>query len=70
MNYRKTWKELGKRISPYATYFGQWGGPGDGKFWKRKMHKARRRAWKDEYLRGRTHFRGMGVEGEVNWKGW
>jgi len=68
-NWRRTWKEFGKRrcvIDGYAT----WGWSSSGKFWKKKLSKYRRRAWKDEVLRGRTNPRGSGIEGECNWKGW
>lgn len=49
--------------------------PISGKFWKQKLHKARRQADKEEIRaeleEDRIHERGLpGWEREVNWKGW
>ena len=42
------------------------GGPGFGRFWKRCLSKARRRAWRNP-----NHIRGLPrYESECNWKGW
>ena len=60
--HKKTWKEFGKRVNPYATWYGMW--RHGGRFWKRKLSKARRR-WNDEHKRGL-----LGIERECNWKGW
>ena len=68
-NYRRTWKEFGKRrckVEGYAT----WGWASSGKYYKRMLSKYRRRAWVDLELRGRVNARGSGIEGECNWKGW
>ncbi len=41
---------------------------GIGKFWKRKLHKAERRAAKMK-IRGKRSSKIAGIRGEVNWKG-
>lgn len=64
-NHRKTWKEFGKRISSHASFTDRWSGRGIGRFWKRQLSKARRRAWKDPHKRGL-----MNYEHECNWKSW
>ncbi len=64
LNHRRAWKELGKRISPYASWTGRWN-RGEGRYWKRKLSKARRRSWKDPHNRGL-----LNVERECNWKNW
>jgi hypothetical protein len=51
-----------------------WGTSG-GKFWKRRLHKVRRKVGKEEIRaeleEDRVHDRGLlGAEREVNWKGW
>jgi hypothetical protein len=65
-----------ERTQDYHIRFTKtWGNnPGVGKFYKRRMHKSRRRAWKqgrwerDEKFSG---YRGQtGDEGECNWRGW
>ena len=63
-NYRRTWKEFGKRISPHAGWTGRWN-KGNGRIWKRRLSKARRRAWKDPHQRGL-----LDAERECNWKCW
>ena len=63
-NYRRTWKEFGKRISIHAGMCDRWS-RGSGRFWKRCLSKSRRRAFKD------THRRGLlNIEGTCNWKNW
>lgn len=63
-NHRRTWKEFGKRISKHARWTGRWT-RGSGRFWKRCLSKARRRALKDPHQRGLVNY-----EGNVNWKNW
>ena len=52
------------------TFSEMWPSVGTGRYWKRRLSKARRRAWKQ----GRdlwSPYRGqLGVEGEVNWRTW
>ena len=68
----KQW--LGRRNRRWMEYSGWclwsfgWGGRiGTGKWWKRALHKARRRAAKAE-ITGR-HVRGLaGYESTVNWR--
>ncbi len=44
-----------------------WSGLHQGKFWKRAMNKARRRAWKQNGIEGTpTNY----YESYCNWKGW
>ena len=65
-NYRQTWKKFGKKIDPNAHWLDQWPSIKMGRYMKRKLSKARRRAWKNP-----DHERGLAsLEGEVNWKGW
>lgn len=46
-----------------------WPAPHIGKWWKRKLHKARRR-WYKERLHGRRGKEPTAYESEVNWKTW
>ena len=54
----------------YVHFTQTWGNKrGMGRYWKRQLSKARRRASKAE-IDGRK-VRGLaGIESEVNWKGW
>lgn len=61
-NHRRTWKEFGKRVSVHAGFCGRWN-EGCGRYWKRGLSKARRRAWRDSHQRGLLHY-----ETECNWK--
>lgn len=45
------------------SYF--WPNPKIGRWHKRRLSKARRRAWRDPHTRGLA-----GVESTTNWKGW
>ena len=61
------WRQLYKR-GYYAWYLGYgniWNGRKQGRFWKRCLSKARRRAWKDSHQRGLKHY-----ESQCNWKCW
>lgn len=46
-----------------------WPGPHTGKWWKRRLHKARRQ-WYKARLRGQRGKEPVGLESEVNWKSW
>jgi len=47
-----------------------WPGVGTGRYWKRRLSKARRRAWKQGRVVGNPYRGQLGVEGEVNWRTW
>ena len=61
-----------ERLPWYLNFTSTWGNkPGFGKYWKRQLHKARRRYWKALHRHGKTHPRTpTHYEAEVNWKGW
>ena len=66
LNHRITWKEFGKRIQVIdgnASF--RWSSRGEGRYWKRRLSKARRRAWKDSHQRGLLHWERL-----CNWKNW
>lgn len=65
VNHRRTWKEFGKRIDEHCSWTGRWPSRGEGRYWKRCLSKARRRAWKDAHKRGLLRY-----ERECNWKTW
>lgn len=66
--YRFTWKHFGRK-NRAPSWSSQWPGIHQGRYWKRKLSKARRRAWKSEVLYG--HYRSTaGIERECNWKTW
>jgi len=68
--YRFTWKHFGRK-NRAPSFTCQWAGRGTGRWWKRKLSKVRRRAWKDVELRGRRVPRGVdGIETECNYKTW
>jgi len=46
-----------------------WPAPHIGKWWKRRLHKARRQ-WYKARLRGQRGKEPTGLESEVNWKSW
>ncbi len=55
-----------RKYPPYLGIGQIWASAHEGKFWKRLLHKARRRAWRSE-----GHERGLaGIESTVNWKNW
>jgi len=68
--YRFTWKHFGRKNR--AVHFMQiWPGRHQGRYWKRQLSKARRRAWKEEVFLGRGNPRGLAaIERECNWKTW
>lgn len=60
------WKRNGKRLPWWISFSQCWSDtPGEGRFWKRKLSKARRRAWRDPHQRGLA-----GLESTVNYKTW
>jgi len=66
-----------KELPPWVNFTDTWGNrPGNGKYLKRQLHKARRHYWKikikRQFWRGtRPHPRGYGnYRSEVNWRGW
>lgn len=50
-----------------GSLYGMWAGLHQGKYWKRQMHKARRRAWKQNGIEGIPNNK---YESFCNWKGW
>jgi len=52
------------RREPYR-WTNRWPGEHVGRYVKRRLSKARRRAWKDAHERGL-----VGAEREANWKTW
>jgi len=65
-NYRRTWKEFGKKIQVVnGSICCRWGSRGEGRYYKRRLSKARRRAWRDPHRRGLLHW-----ESICNWKNW
>ncbi len=65
-NHRRTWKEFGKRIQVVnGSVCGRWGSRGEGRYWKRQLSKARRKAWKIGNERSRVKY-----ERICNWKNW
>ena len=64
------WIHNGRRMPWWLTFSQVWGTAHEGRFFKRRLSKVRRRAWKDEILRGHRP-RGLpGAESTVNWKNW
>jgi hypothetical protein len=62
---REAWRHNGRLLPGWVSFTRVWGSRGAGRWWKRRLSKARRRAWRD------THKRGLsGVESTVNWKDW
>lgn len=60
------WKQNGKLLPWWITITQTWGSKsGNGRYWKRRLSKARRRYWKDTHKRGL-----MSIESTCNWKGW
>ena len=49
----------------HANCFDMWIHPHIGRYYKRKLSKARRRAWKEKSDKHLTNW-----ESECNWKGW
>ena len=53
------------RRQPEINLFKMWPNEGIGRYWKRRLSKARRRAWRDEHERGLA-----GTESTVNYRTW
>ena len=73
--------EMGRRFvddrleKANISFSEMWSGVGEGRFWKRKLSKARRRAAKRLCKIGEDDLRKVerglpGIEREVNWKRW
>lgn len=50
-----------------AKWYNIWTSPHQGKYWKRQMHKARRRAWKQDGIEGKPDNK---YETLCEYKGW
>lgn len=59
-----TWRHNGRIMPDWITCTQVWSGRGTGRWYKRRLSKARRR-WRDEHRRGLSH-----IETECNYKGW
>ena len=60
---RKTWKIFGGKVGS------TWGTSGNGKYWKRKLNKSKRKAFKFEIRTGRERYRGLSRNRSiVSWK--
>lgn len=68
--YRVTWKKFGRRNRGAFHYMNQWPGIGQGRYWKRRLSKARRHAWKNEVFYEHRSRNLAGIERMVNWKTW
>jgi hypothetical protein len=63
------WRHNGRMLPWYVTFSETWGSRGEGRYWKRQLSKARRRAWRTELAGHRP--RGLpDIESRVNWKNW
>jgi len=73
-----SWASYERRLPEHVHFTQTWGNkPGLGRYWKREMHQARRRYWREMIRRGywcgtvaphpRTPAR---YEREVNWRTW
>jgi len=65
MTARKPWKHNGRLMPWWLSFTQVWSGRGIGRWWKRRLSKVRRRAWRDPHQRGLA-----GIESTVNWKDW
>jgi len=64
INKRSEWRDL---CNNYVRYAGWRNRTGLGRYWKRKLSKARRRYAKD-ILRGLRGKEPVNLEGRVNWR--
>ena len=60
-----TWRHNGRIMPDYLCCYNVWTSRGMGRWYKRRLSKARRRAWRDSHERGL-----VGLESWVNCKGW
>jgi hypothetical protein len=58
------WRHNGRLLPDYLNCTCVWPGPGVGRWWKRRLSKARRR-WQDSHRRGLAS-----AEAECNYKTW
>jgi len=68
LTIRRPWKHNGRWMPWWLSGTHVWS-EGQGRFWKRQLSKARRRAWKYEVRTGKP-LNITSIESEVNWKGW
>ena len=61
----RCWMCNGRWLPWYVGWTSIWGKVGRGRWMKRRLSKARRRAWKDSHERGLSV-----VETEASYKGW
>jgi len=43
---------IDRRVMAGTAWYNMWAGLHQGKYWKRQMNKARRRAWKQQGIEG------------------
>jgi hypothetical protein len=73
-----SWQSYERTLPDHVRFYDTWGNkPGLGTYWKRKMHKARRRYWREMIDRGfwLDHIephprRGLHYESMVSWRTW
>jgi hypothetical protein len=53
----------------FVSFSERWASPGEGRFWKRRLSKARRRYVRALLKCGRGK-EPVGIESTVNWKNW
>lgn len=58
-----------EEVPEYVSMTERWPGPGVGRYWKRKLSKARRKHAKEQ-LNGRRGKEPTAIESEVNWRTW
>lgn len=58
-----------ERGGSHVSFSQKWGTVGEGRYWKRRLSKARRRQIKME-LRGHPSKEPTGLEARVNYKNW
>ena len=46
------WVHQGRKMPGWLPFYRVWGGVGNGRYWKRRLSKARRKAWRDPHQRG------------------
>lgn len=59
--------ELDRMEKAHVPCYRLWHRAGEGRFWKRQLSKARRRAWKQKGIEGREN---NCYESECHYKGW
>jgi len=62
----RTWKDNERKYYEQKWWILRWGvNPGFGRYMKRRLSKARRKAWRIRPRHALRHW-----EAECNWKGW